>query len=254
MNEGLGPHPRLPPIPRRLVLVALAAFLLKTAIALSTYGSTDALIFEADLAKVGQDGGVALYRDGIRTRWCGQAGQRACPPFIHPPFIIHALQWWGALSRISGLPLRFWLRFTYAAADLGSLALLMCMLRSWRRDPQMRVALILFAASPISILVSGFHGNTDPILIFFVLLSICLIESQRPAWLAGVALGMAVSIKILPVLLAPAALLSLPGTRRKIEFCAGAAAAFLAGSLPFLVAAPELVITRVFGYSSQSGP
>jgi hypothetical protein len=52
------------------VLVALAAFLLKTAIALSTYGSTDARIFEADLAKVGQDGGVALYRDGIRTSVC----------------------------------------------------------------------------------------------------------------------------------------------------------------------------------------
>jgi len=116
------------------------------------------------------------------------------------------------------------------------------------------VALLLFAASPISILASGFHGNTGPILIFFVLLSICLIESQRPAWLAGVALGMAVNIKILHVLLAPAALLSLPGTRRKIELCAGAAAAFLVGSLPVLVAAPELVITRVFGYGSQSGP
>ena len=45
------------------------------------------------------------------------------------------------------------------------------------------------------------------------------------------------------VLLAPAALLL-----RKIEFRADAAAAFLTGSLPFLVAAPELVITRVFGY------
>jgi hypothetical protein len=112
VTEGLGPHPRLPPIHRRLVLVALAAFLLKTGIALFTYGSTDALIFEGDLAKIRQDGGVVLYRDGIRTRWCGQAGQRACPSFNHPPFIIHALQWWGTRYRISGLPLRCWLRFT----------------------------------------------------------------------------------------------------------------------------------------------
>jgi len=232
----------------------MAAFLLKTGIALFTYGSTDALIFEADMAKIRQDGGVALYRDGIRTRWCGQAGQRACPPFNHPPLIIRALEGWALLSHVSGLPLRFWLRFTCAVADLGSLALLMRMLSHRRSERQTQVALLLFAASPISILVSGFHGNTDPILIFFVLLSICLIESQRPAWLAGGALGIAVNIKILPVLLAPAALLSLPGTRRKIELCAGAAAAFLVGSLPVLVAAPELVITRVFGYSSQSGP
>lgn len=254
MAENLASHAHAPDVPRYLAGLALAAFLLKIAIALCTYGSTDVLIFEADLAKIRQDGGAALYRDGIRTRWCGETGQRACPPFIHPPFIIHALEAWGALAHISGLPLRFWLRFTCAAADLGSLALLMRMLGTRRRDAQAWMALSLFAVSPIAILVSGFHGNTDPILIFFVLLSICLIESQRPAWLAGVALGMAMNIKILPLLLAPAALLSLPGTRRRIEFCAGGVAVFLAGSLPVLVVAPELVVTRVFGYSSQSGP
>ena len=236
------------------MFVAVAAFLLKSAIALTTYGSTDVLIFEADLAKMTRDGALALYRDGISTEWCGQAGQRACPPFNHPPLIIRALEGWGLLSRVSGLPLRFWLRFTCALADLGSLAILVRMLSQQLSERQTRLALMLLAASPISILVSGFHGNTDPIMIFFLLLSICLIERQRAAWLAGVALGIAVSIKILPVLLAPAVLLSLPGTRRKIELCAGAAALFLVGSLPVLIAAPELVMTRVFGYSSQPGP
>ena len=100
----------------------------------------------------------------------------------------------------------------------------------------------------------GFHGNTDPILVFLVLLTIDLVERRRPAWLAGIALGVAAEIKVLPVLLAPAMLLSLPGTRRRIEFCVGAAAAFLSGSAPFLFAVPELVITRVFGYTGQSGP
>jgi hypothetical protein len=86
-----------------------------------------------------------------------------------------------------------------------------------------------------------------------VLLSIYLIQGRRPAWLAGVALGMASSFKILPVLLALAALLALPGTRRRVEFSAGAVVAFFAGSLPFLVAAPGLVLARVFGYRSQFG-
>jgi glycosyl transferase family 87 len=236
------------------VFLAVAAFLLKTAIALTTYGSTDVLLFEADLTKIRRDGALALYRDGISTEWCGQAGQRACPPFNHPPLMIRALEAWGLLSRLSGLPPRFWLRLTCALADLGSLAMLTRMLSQQLSERRTRLALLLLAASPISILVSGFHGNTDPIMIFFVLLSICLVERQRPAWLAGVALGIAVNIKILPVLLAPAMLLSLRGTRRKIELCAGAAAVFLAGSVPVLIAAPELVMTRVFGYSSQSGP
>ena len=238
---------------RGLAVLASAAFVLKIAIALSTYGSTDALIYEADLMKIRRDGAVALYRDGITTEWCGRAGQRSCPPFIHPPFIIHALEGWGALADISGLPLRFWLRFTCAVADAGSLAVLLCILTR-RRDWQTRVALALFAVSPISILVSGFHANTDPILIFFVLVAIYLIESRRPAWLAGAALGMAMSVKIVPVLLVPAALVALPGIRRRIDLLAGAGAVVLAGSVPVLVAAPQLVITSVVGYGSQSGP
>jgi hypothetical protein len=240
-------------VTRQFVLVAVAAFVLKTVIALSTYGSTDALLFEADLAKINRDGGVALYRDGVRTEWCGEPGQRDCPPFNHPPFMVHALEGWAALSRLSGLPLRFWLRVTCAMADLGSVALLLRMLSGWQSDGQTRVTLLLFAASPIAILVSGFHGNTDPIMIFLVLLSVCLMEMERPPWLAGVVFGMAASIKTLPFLLAPALLLSLPTLRCRLWFSAGAGLAFLAGSLPFLIVAPDLVIARVFGYSPQSG-
>jgi hypothetical protein len=237
---------------RRLLLVGLAALLLKILLALFTFGSTDVLIFEADLAAAGQDGGVTLYRDGIRTPWCGEP-LRPCPPFIHPPFMVHALQGWALLSLASGLPFRFWLRFTCALADCGSLVLLVRLLIHRRRDPRALPALTLFAASPIAILVSGFHGNTDPIMIFFLLLSIYLIDGQRSSWLAGTALGMAANFKLVPVLLAPAALLSLGGTRRRIQFCVGATAIFLVGSLPLLAVAPALTLTSILGYSSQAG-
>lgn len=239
-------------IARRLVLVGLVALLLKSLLAFFTFGSTDVLIFEADLDKIGKDGGVALYRDGIRTPWCGEP-LRPCPPFIHPPFVVHALQGWALLSRASGLPFRFWLRFTCALADCGSLVLLARMLISRQVDPHALPALLLFAASPIAILVSGFHGNTDPIMMCLLLLSIHLIDRRCPPWLAGVALGMATNFKLLPVLLAPVALLSLVGARRRLEFCAGAACTFLVGSLPLLAVAPVLVLTSILGYSSQPG-
>jgi len=245
---------RFSDVSRSLIVVALAAFLLKIAIALFTYGSVDVLLFEADLTKIRRDGAAALYRDGVSTRWCGQVGQAPCPPFIHPPFVIHALEGWGLLSRMTGLPLGFWLRFTCAVADVGSLALLVLILSSPEQKRRTRIALLFFAGSPISILVSGFHGNTDPILIFLTLLSIHLLESRRPAWHAGVALGMAAAIKIVPVLLGPIAVLSLLGLHRKFQFVVGATFAFFTSSLPFLVTDPELVVTRVFGYgSSQFG-
>ena len=236
-----------------LVPLVLAAFVVKAALAFFTYGSTDVLIYEADVIKLRRDGGAALYRDGIQTEWCGHPDQRPCPPFNHPPFMIRALEGWASLAEISGLPLRFWLRVTCAVADVGSLVVLARLLRRRWREAQAGVALLWFAASPIAILVSGFHGNTDPILVFFVLLAIVLIEEGRPAWLAGVALGMAMDVKVLPVLLLPAVLLALDGSRRRIEFCVGAAATFLVGSMPLLLEAPELVVTRVFGYRSQSG-
>ena len=241
-------------VARHLPALAAAAFLLKAAIALASYGATDVLIFEADLAKIRQDGGTALYREGIRTPWCGEAGQRACPPFNHPPFMIHVLGIWGALARISGLPLGFWLRITCAAADVGSLALLISMLRGGQAGPQARLALSLFAVSPIAIFVSGFHGNTDAIMIFLVLVSIWLLESHRASWLAGIALGAAASIKIVPVLFGPAVLLWLPTMRQRIGFGTAAAAVFLAGSVPVLIEAPEPVIRGVLGYSSQASP
>lgn len=253
MTEGLVSRAAGAGFRRAVAALAVVAFLLKVAGALWTYGSADAAIFEADLIKIRQEGAVALYRDGITTEWCGRAGHRPCPPFNHPPFIVRALEAWGTLSDLSGLPLRFWLRFTCAVADVGSLALLLHILGT-RRDPQTRTALALFAISPIAILVSGHHGNTDPILIFFVLLAVHFVESRRPAWLAGAALGMAMSVKVVPILLVPAVLRALPGAGSRMTLLAGTGVVVLAGSVPTLLEAPELIITNVLGYRSQAGP
>jgi hypothetical protein len=236
------------------VLAAVGAFALKLAIAATTHGSTDVLLFEADVAKMERDGMVGLYRDGIATEWCGRSDTRPCPPFNHPPFMAGVLRAWSALEAGSGVPLRFWLRFSAAVADVGSLLVLGSLLRRRLSENRTRVALLWFAVSPIAILVSGFHGNTDPIFLFFVLLAIELVEgSDRPAWLAGALLGMAMNIKIVPVLLIPVVALSLSGARRRIEFAIGTLAAFAIGSLPMVLQAPSLLLSQVFGYRSQSG-
>ena len=52
MAEDLAARTEGPGIPRHLAALAAAAFVLKIAIALCTYGSTDALIYEADLLKI----------------------------------------------------------------------------------------------------------------------------------------------------------------------------------------------------------
>lgn len=236
------------------MLAALGAFALKLALAATTHGSTDVLLFEADAAKMQRDGLVALYRDGVASEWCGGTGARACPPFNHPPFMAQVLRAWSALEAASGVPLRFWLRLSDAVADVGSLLVLARLLRRRLGETRVATALGWFALSPIAILVSGFHGNTDPIFLFFVLLAIDLVEAgRRPAWWAGVALGMAMNIKVVPVLLLPVIALSLARARARIAFGLATLAAFGIGSLPILLTAPDLLLLRVFGYRSQAG-
>lgn len=240
-------------LPRSLTVAVIAAFLAKVVIALTTHGSTDVLLFEADVIKMERDGVLALYRDGISTEWCGREELRSCPPFNHPPFMARVLEAWAFLGQLPRLPMRFWLRLCCAIADVGSVVLLARILRRHLREPRARPALLWFTLSPIAIIVSGFHGNTDPIWVFVTLLAIDLLEQQRPAWLAGAVVGAAMSIKIVPVLLVPVMALSLPAARHRVAFGAGLAGTFLAGSLPVLLQAPGLVGARVFGYSSQSG-
>lgn len=59
----------------------------------------------------------------------------------------------------------------------------------------------MFAGSPVLLLLSGFHGNTDPLMIAFLLLAGRPPETGRPSWAAGLAYGMSLSIKLWPAIL-----------------------------------------------------
>src|SRR5439155_7541930 len=184
-----------------IILSASFAFALKLPLLLNTRGTNDVLFWERNLAKISTDGGLALYRDGATIFRDGKLYH--IEPFNQPPFMISLLRLWGGAMAISGLPLSFWLRLTSSLADIGSLWLV------WRILRPQTSALVLIALSPVSIMVSGFHGNTDPIMIFFILLSIYLLEIRRNVLLAGMALGMAMNIKVMPIVFGPAILLYL---------------------------------------------
>ncbi len=236
-------------IKRALFIAAVAALAFKLALALTTYGTNDVVFWEANHAKIRADGGLALYRDGAIPVWNGTT--YPTEPFNQPPFVVHLLLLLGAISDATGLPLRFWLRAASSIADAGSLWLVW-KIASKRAVPP-RLSLFAVALSPVAILVAGFHGNTDPIMMLFLLLSIYLVESGASAWLAGAALGMAVNIKIVPALFAPAILLYVPGARRRAAFLLACGAAFAAGSAPYLYLDAPRVISSVFGYNSAPG-
>jgi hypothetical protein len=235
-----------------LIAAAAFAFALKTTIAFTTYGTNDVMTFERDLAKFRGQGAAALYREGISytsadgTRFENQ-------PFIHPPFMLTVLRSWGLLARLSGLPLGFWLRLTSSVADVLSLMLVAGLLNGLPRLQHARLGLLAMALCPVSVVISGFHGNTDPLMIAFVLLSVYCLETRRAVWMAGAAMGLALSLKIVPVIFIPAVLLYLPGIRERWRYLASVAVVFALGSLPYALQDPILIGKTLVGYNSKPG-
>jgi hypothetical protein len=235
-----------------LSIAAAIAFTLKIALAINTYGAIDIMTWERDLTKIETEGVWPLYRDGI-PYVSAKGVQTSIQPFIHPPFMVHVLRFWGLLARISGWPMRFWLRFTSSLVDLVSILLILKILEIRRPNFPNRTSLLLLALCPVSLLVSGFHGNTDPIMISLVLFSIYLLEIAKPAWWAGAALGLAVSVKLAPLIFAPAILLYLRGPKKRLQFVMASTIIFLIACSPYVFQHPTLILTKIFGYGSAFG-
>jgi len=241
--------------PAIIIAAALLAFVFKIALALNTYGTNDILTWEGNVAKIIADGGLAWYRDGVEIPVTFNDGSHVIRTQLnnHPPLLIHVLRAWDYLAHVSGLPFRFWLRFTSSLADIGSLLLVWNILTVTKVSIRLP-ALLLVAFSPVSVMVSGFHGNTDPVMVFLLLSSVYLIESGRPVWLAGAVFGLSMSVKVVPIIFVPVFLLYLPSMWKRTEFVLCAGGIFVAGFLPYLAQDPALIIHRVFGYSGTLGP
>src|SRR4030095_6459873 len=151
------------------------------------------------------------------------------------PPMIYVIRFWGWLADVSGLPFRFWLRVPSILADIGAVLLLARWLpRSWP-DRRHLPVLLAMALCPVSVLISGYHGTTDPTMIFFILLSLYLLEVSAPAWIAGILFGLSVCIKVVPLALVPLLFLYIRGMRQRVGFFAAAAVTFAVFSMPFLL-------------------
>jgi len=228
-----------------IALAAIVALAVKVTIARTTYGTNDVSYWAWFLERLHESGGVGLYRSTDPAN-----GSKF---FNHPPFMIRALQVLDRLTVTTGVPFPFWLRLPAILADLGGLLLVWRLLAPRLDRALSPLALVLLALAPPSIMIAGFHGNTDPVMIAFVLLALYLLDRRYPPWLAGVAFGMSLNIKIVPVIFVAAIILHLPDLRRRLGFLVATGLTFLVGSLPFLLQDPVFIVKRVFGYGSFSG-
>lgn len=225
------------------MVAALLALVAKLALAASTGGTQDMGAWKAFADGVREQGPVGVYAIDFSTRDVTQ--------YNHPPLVGYLLEALAALERI-GVPLQFSLRATTAISDVVGALVLFEIIRRRKSVAAATVAGIALAASPILLLVSGYHGNTDPLMMTLLWLGAFVLVDRRMAVLGGIALALAISVKLAPIVALPTLAAWLLG-RRELRLLLGAAAGFVATIAllwgPALVSEWDGVRTNVLGYA-----
>lgn len=158
------------------------------------------------------------------------------PWFNHPPLMGYLAQFVHAISEWTGVRFSLLFKLPTIAADACAAIILGQIWRERRGFRTGALAFALYGLSPISMLLSAHHGNTDCLCSTLILASVFVSErrSLRFAsfrFVAGLLLGAAINVKLIAVLCVPALLFSGGKSRRaRLHFLGGLAL----GAVPFI--------------------
>jgi hypothetical protein len=198
-----------------VLIAAIATTIAKLRLAATTAGTNDVAHWVGFAAAVRKLGPIGIYSTHFPE------------PFNHPPLAAWLL---AAINAISshGPSVRFLIRVPASCADVISAVLVFELVRRRQSLGQATVAAAVLAFSPVLVVISGFHGNTDPAFVMFTLLSAYLVVKGRP-FMAGASAAIAISIKLVPVVALPVLAVGLLRERRRLV---AATAGFLAVLVP----------------------
>lgn len=217
---------------RVFLLLCALGIAVRLALIATTFGTNDAMFWSA-WAKLVREAGIS--------------GAYAYSQMVnHPPLALALVRFTDAIAAASGIVFTDVFRLVQVAADaLSAFALYRIGSRAnaeWGRSLALFVLL-----SPASAFVSGFHCNSDPMMIALVAMAAMFIVESRIAG-AAIALALATGIKVVPILLLPIFVASLPRTVR-LRFIGVFAAATSIIYLPAVIAGGPVVIRNIFGYA-----
>jgi hypothetical protein len=242
----------MPPKSRTLLLAVIAfATCSKIALAVFTYGTNDASMWEASAKLVREDSGRYIYEHPLEV-FKPDGTFSYSVPWNHPPFMILVLSGLNDLSDATGMPVRSLLRILDTVADVATLALTAAILRSMYGTVPL-LPMVLIAIAPSTIFISGFHANTDPIMIFFLVLCVYLIQVRQQPMLGVVSFAFASGIKVVPIFLVPALLLYFRTWLQRVQAILILAVFWVVTSGPWLLESSESMIRTILGYHSFQG-
>jgi Gpi18-like mannosyltransferase len=227
---------------RYFCLALAVAFLLRFLLALLTQGTNDVVITKYFMQRLNELGFIEIYR---AETWMN-----------HPPlflFYLKILHFLEPHFNAVGLSWPFMVRIPAVMADAGSTLLIYQIAKAIWNESHAPWAALLFAVNPTGIMISGFHGNTDPVMMFLVLACLYVLLIRRTEFIAGMLLGLAMNIKVVPLLIWPAIFFWLSGWQQRRNFFGGTLLLLLTGFGYHIFLTDAPVFERVFLYRSFSG-
>ena len=159
------------------------------------------------------------------------------------------------VQELTGLPWVAVARIPAIVFDLGVVAMVYALADKQKAG----LRAFQYACIPIAVLVSAVHGQMESLCLLLALGAFLALRSHPRAVLAGVLIGLAISVKTWPALFLPALLLALPGWAARARLLAGAAAVGLVLLLtqPLTVGSPvqqlPATVARILSYHAPGG-
>lgn len=220
-----------------VLLAAVTATAAKLYLAATSSGTDDVVYWTEFAAGVEQFGPIGIYGEAFQA------------PYNHPPLA----GWLLELANVGqglGAELPLLVRIPACLADALTCWLVFLVLMERASTVVAGAAAVGLVWSPVLVVVSGFHGNTDPVFVALILASFYLLtRSGRPV-LSGLCLGLAVSLKLVPVVVLPWLLLLAwrRGRTALLLFAAGGAMVFAVLWMPVLLLNRGPFLEGVVGY------
>lgn len=246
------------PLRKWIVVAALVALVLKLIIASSTLGTNDVESFYHFGRTLSQHGLLWTYTNEQLNPLVTHEGlqwmESHKTAFNHPPIVAYYLR---LIYRLDHLP---WFEQNKIGFPLllrlpGILADLVVVLLLARWQTRLRLPswlLIAFALSPVSLMVSGYHGNTDPVMVMFLVIAALMCVREAPV-LCGLALALSCQIKIIPLLLFPIFAFFWFARANSLRFDLTFAVTALLLCMEPLLRFPSVLVKNVLSYSSFWG-
>jgi uncharacterized membrane protein len=221
-----------------VLAVAILGVGFRLFVAAETFGTYDMYHWRDFTAGAMRGGPLGIY--DIDYQWSY---------YNHGPLTSWLLVGIGYLHQ-TGLSVNFLIRVVPSLADGVTTIVLFNLIRPVRGERSALTAAVVFALAPVTITIAGFHGNTDPVFVALALLAVWSLRSDDRGWPAGVAFGLAMSVKVVPVVMLPLLVVLAVRRGRPVlrRFLAGGGMVFLVLWVPVLVTHGRRFVSHVLLY------